>query len=82
VPVSVEDSVLSMKIIVLSRKGVKTLFVECVESCSLPFRIIRLVSFRITFCILVFIFVFRKIVFTETELTEYRVYLFKYLNFD
>ena len=53
--------------LVLSRKGVKTLFVECVESCSLPFRIIRLVSFRINFRIVVFIFVFvfRKSIFTE-----------------
>ena len=53
--------------LVLSRKGVKTLFVECVESCSLPFRIIRLVSLRMNFRIIVFIFVFvlRKSIFTE-----------------
>ena len=65
--VSVKDSVrFSMKL-VRSRKGVRTLFVECVESCSLPFRIIRLASLRMNFRIIVFIFVFvlRKSIFTE-----------------
>ena len=57
----------SVRKLVLSRKGVKTLFGECVESCSLPFRIIRLVSLRMNFRIIVFIFVFvlRKSIFTE-----------------